>query len=74
MKELSRSQKSESEVSKVNPRFSKIPEGQKIKRFSVHFWTFRIFFLNRGLTFETSDSDFWELLTELFHMNKKKLF
>ena len=32
------------------------------------------FFLNRGLTFETSDSDFWELLTELFHMNKKNCF
>ena len=42
MKELSRSQKSESEVSKVNPRFSKIPEGPSIDRKLINnflgFW------------------------------------
>ena len=42
-----------------------------IKRFSVHFWTFKIFFKTRGLVFETSDSDFRDLLNELFHMNQK---
>ena len=29
------------------------------------------FFKNQGLTFKTSDSDFCDLLNELFHMNKK---
>ena len=39
-----------------------------ILRFLVHFWAFR-FFLNRGLTCETSDSNFCDLLNELFHKN-----
>ena len=34
------------------------------------FWTFE-FFKNRGLSFETSDSDFRDLLDELFHMSEK---
>ena len=29
------------------------------------------FFKNRGLTFKTPDSNFCDLLNELFHMNKK---
>ena len=29
------------------------------------------FFKNQGLTFKTSESDFCDLLNELFHMNKK---
>ena len=37
----------------------------------VHFWTFRNFFKNPGLTFETSDFDFCDLLNELFYMKKK---
>ena len=34
-------------------------------------WTFKIFFKNRGLSFETLDSDFCDLLDELFHMVEK---
>ena len=29
------------------------------------------FFLNRGLSFDTSDSDFHDLIDEVFHMVKK---
>ena len=32
------------------------------------------FFLNRGLSFETSDSGFCDLLDELFHMVQKNFF
>ena len=35
----------------------------QIKRFSVHFWTFEIYFLNQGLTLETSAFDFWRVLS-----------
>ena len=31
------------------------------------------FFKNRGLSFETSNSDFCDLLNELFHMDQKNL-
>ena len=57
------SQKSESEVSKLNPRFLK----NSLAIFGP-FLDLQEFFKNRGLTFETSDSDFRDLLEELFHM------
>ena len=35
------------------------------------FLDFQEYFKNRGLTFETSDSDLCDVLNEFFHMNKK---
>ena len=70
----SRSQKSESEISKLNPRFLKNPEGPKMDWKSLNhfcFWPRGEFFKNRGLSFETSESHFRDLLDELFHKVKK---
>ena len=58
------SQKSESEVSKLNPRFLK----NSLAIFGP-FLELQEFFKNRGLNFETSDADFCDLLDELFPMN-----
>ena len=38
------------------------------------FFDLQDFFKNQGLTFETSDFDFHDLLDELFHMDKKHFF
>ena len=38
------------------------------------FWDLQEFFKNRRLSFETSDSDFRDLLNELFHIDGKHFF
>ena len=68
--------------------FEKIPEGAKMDRKSLNyfpgFWLrdlaifgpfldLQEFLKNQGLTFETSDSDFCDVLEELFHMVNKTL-
>ena len=45
----------------------------KIKRFCP-FWNLLDVFQNRGLTLETSDFDFCNLLDEFFHMTQKHFF
>ena len=87
IKPRKRSQKLESEVSKVNPRFLKnswrSKNGPKIAklflcflttwwkfRFPVHFWTFRIFFLNRKYPL-LKKTYFWYKIRRLQNIKKK---